>query len=80
SRSTATLIGDESLSGRPMRRVTGPLSQMGARIGNAGTGMRCWPACWRASRSTATLIGDESLSGRPMRRVTGPLSQMGARI
>ncbi|EMR4108303.1 TPA: 3-phosphoshikimate 1-carboxyvinyltransferase [Stenotrophomonas maltophilia] len=27
-----TLIGDESLSGRPMRRVTGPLSQMGARI------------------------------------------------
>ncbi|HFK2919552.1 TPA: 3-phosphoshikimate 1-carboxyvinyltransferase [Stenotrophomonas maltophilia] len=27
-----TLIGDESLSGRPMRRVTGPLSQMGAKI------------------------------------------------
>lgn len=27
-----TLIGDESLSSRPMRRVTGPLSQMGARI------------------------------------------------
>lgn len=27
-----TLIGDESLSGRPMRRVTDPLSQMGARI------------------------------------------------
>ncbi|HDS1074395.1 TPA: 3-phosphoshikimate 1-carboxyvinyltransferase [Stenotrophomonas maltophilia] len=27
-----TLIGDESLSGRPMRRVTGPLSLMGARI------------------------------------------------
>ena len=26
-----TLIGDESLSGRPMRRVTGPLSQMGAK-------------------------------------------------
>jgi len=27
-----TLVGDESLSGRPMRRVTGPLSQMGAKI------------------------------------------------
>lgn len=27
-----TLIGDESLSGRPMRRVTGPLAQMGAKI------------------------------------------------
>lgn len=28
----ATLIGDESLSKRPMRRVTDPLGQMGARI------------------------------------------------
>ncbi|WP_340569602.1 3-phosphoshikimate 1-carboxyvinyltransferase [Stenotrophomonas sp. G106K1] len=27
-----TLVGDESLSGRPMRRVTAPLSQMGAKI------------------------------------------------
>ncbi len=27
-----TLIGDESLSKRPMRRVSGPLSEMGARI------------------------------------------------
>lgn len=34
-----TLVGDESLSMRPMRRVTGPLSQMGAMIdtGDAGT-------------------------------------------
>ncbi|MDO4501833.1 MAG: 3-phosphoshikimate 1-carboxyvinyltransferase [Coriobacteriia bacterium] len=28
----ATLQGDESLSRRPMRRITGPLSQMGARF------------------------------------------------
>jgi len=28
----STLVGDASLSGRPMRRVTGPLSKMGARI------------------------------------------------
>lgn len=28
----STLVGDESLSRRPMRRVTGPLAQMGARI------------------------------------------------
>ena len=28
----ATLVGDESLSARPMRRVTGPLARMGARI------------------------------------------------
>jgi 3-phosphoshikimate 1-carboxyvinyltransferase len=33
-----TLIGDESLSGRPMRRVTGPLSQMGARIDTESDG------------------------------------------
>jgi 3-phosphoshikimate 1-carboxyvinyltransferase len=29
---TATLIGDESLSGRPMRRVIEPLTRMGGRI------------------------------------------------
>lgn len=29
---TATLIGDRSLSGRPMRRVAAPLTAMGARI------------------------------------------------
>jgi len=28
----ATLTGDQSLSGRPMRRITDPLAQMGARI------------------------------------------------
>jgi 3-phosphoshikimate 1-carboxyvinyltransferase len=28
----ATLVGDRSLSGRPMRRVTDPLARMGARI------------------------------------------------
>jgi len=35
----STLVGDASLSRRPMRRVTGPLSQMGARIdtGDDGT-------------------------------------------
>ena len=34
----STLIGDESLSGRPMRRVTGPLSQMGAKIDTESDG------------------------------------------
>jgi len=32
----ATLAGDESLTGRPMRRVTEPLRAMGARIGATG--------------------------------------------
>jgi len=30
---TTTLVGDASLSGRPMRRVMAPLTEMGARIG-----------------------------------------------
>ncbi len=36
---TVTLVGDESLSARPMRRVTEPLSKMGARFvtSDAGT-------------------------------------------
>ncbi len=33
-----TLVGDESLSGRPMRRITGPLSQMGAKIDTEADG------------------------------------------
>ena len=33
-----TLVGDESLSGRPMRRVTGPLAQMGAKIDTESDG------------------------------------------
>lgn len=37
-RFTSTLIGDESLSKRPMRRVTEPLEQMGARILTTGHG------------------------------------------
>lgn len=32
----ATITGDESLSGRPMRRITGPLSGMGARVRELG--------------------------------------------
>jgi len=34
----STLIGDASLSGRPMRRVTDPLTQMGARIDSTAKG------------------------------------------
>ncbi|MCC8536387.1 3-phosphoshikimate 1-carboxyvinyltransferase [Xanthomonas axonopodis pv. poinsettiicola] len=34
----SVLVGDESLSKRPMRRVTGPLAQMGARIQTQGDG------------------------------------------
>ena len=33
-----TLVGDESLSRRPMRRITEPLARMGARIETAGGG------------------------------------------
>lgn len=33
-----TLTGDSSLSGRPMRRVTTPLADMGARINTSGAG------------------------------------------
>ncbi len=33
-----TLTGDGSLNGRPMRRVTDPLAQMGAHIGTTDTG------------------------------------------
>jgi len=35
----STLIGDESLSKRPMRRVTEPLAKMGARIETEGGGL-----------------------------------------
>jgi len=35
----STLIGDESLSRRPMYRVTGPLEAMGARIESASNGL-----------------------------------------
>lgn len=35
----STLVGDASLSKRPMRRVTEPLAQMGARIDTAGGGL-----------------------------------------
>lgn len=34
----STLVGDASLSKRPMRRVTGPLAQMGARIDTQADG------------------------------------------
>jgi 3-phosphoshikimate 1-carboxyvinyltransferase len=33
-----TLVGDKSLSSRPMKRVTGPLAQMGANIETTGDG------------------------------------------
>ncbi|HEY0019683.1 MAG TPA: 3-phosphoshikimate 1-carboxyvinyltransferase [Longimicrobium sp.] len=33
---TCTLTGDDSLRGRPMRRITGPLARMGARFREAG--------------------------------------------
>jgi len=33
-----TLVGDESLSKRPMRRVIGPLARMGAKIAGQGAG------------------------------------------
>ena len=37
-RFATTLVGDESLSKRPMRRVIAPLSRMGAKITGRGTG------------------------------------------
>jgi len=38
---TTTLVGDASLSGRPMRRIAEPLGLMGARL--EGRGERCTP-------------------------------------
>jgi len=35
----SVLVGDESLSRRPMRRITGPLARMGARIDTEGGGL-----------------------------------------
>ncbi len=35
----ATFIGDESLSSRPMRRITEPLSQMGIQVSDNGDGL-----------------------------------------
>lgn len=40
---TSELFGDESLSGRPMGRITDPLSQMGARIETLGQKPGCAP-------------------------------------
>ena len=42
-RFATTLVGDESLSKRPMRRVIEPLSQMGALIKGQGTGADVTP-------------------------------------
>ncbi len=39
----STLIGDESLSGRPMNRIIGPLTQMGAKITARGGRPGCAP-------------------------------------
>lgn len=36
---TATFTGDESLSSRPMRRITEPLSQMGIQVSDNGDGL-----------------------------------------
>ena len=44
---TATLIGDDSLSRRPMRRVAEPLERMGARIDTTGG---CLPATVQGGR------------------------------
>ncbi len=38
---TIVLTGDESLRGRPMDRIAGPLTEMGARV--SGSGERCLP-------------------------------------
>ena len=48
----ATLTGDESLSGRPMRRVTDPLSEMGAKIESTEKGT-----------APLTIRGQQSLQG-----------------
>lgn len=42
-RFATTLVGDESLSKRPMRRVIEPLAQMGAQIAGQGTGIDVTP-------------------------------------
>ncbi len=42
-RFASTLVGDDSLSKRPMRRVMEPLAAMGARITGIGTGVNVTP-------------------------------------
>ncbi len=42
-RFATTLVGDESLSKRPMRRVIEPLAQMGAKIAGQGSGVDATP-------------------------------------
>ena len=42
-RFATTLVGDESLSKRPMRRVIEPLAQMGGKISGQGTGIDVTP-------------------------------------
>jgi 3-phosphoshikimate 1-carboxyvinyltransferase len=49
----SVLVGDESLSRRPMRRVVEPLTRMGARVGAAAGGMP--PLIIRANKSLQAI-------------------------
>jgi 3-phosphoshikimate 1-carboxyvinyltransferase len=68
---SATLTGDASLRRRPMRRVTEPLEQMGARVSPAGAdhlplsirGGRLTPLEWELPVSSAQLKGALLLAG-----------------
>jgi 3-phosphoshikimate 1-carboxyvinyltransferase len=79
----STLIGDRSLSRRPMRRIIGPLSQMGARfeaadddrppltvIGAALDGIEYAPEVPSAQVKSAVLLAGLQARGRS--RVTEP--------
>ena len=74
---TATLVGDRSLSGRPMRRVAAPLTAMGARIdlqeggrppltitGGALTGITHTPEVPSAQIKSAVLLAGLGAAGR----------------
>ncbi|HUU36530.1 MAG TPA: 3-phosphoshikimate 1-carboxyvinyltransferase, partial [Vicinamibacterales bacterium] len=59
---TATLVGDASLTGRPMHRVMAPLSEMGARF-EAGEGGRP-PLCVTGGRLTGITHRPEAPSAQ----------------
>src|SRR3954471_15050917 len=58
---TATMIGDESLSRRPMRRVIAPLERMGARIDATGG---CPPITVHGTRLRAIAHAPETPSAQ----------------
>ena len=78
---TATLVGDESLSRRPMRRVIEPLTRMGARIESAD-GHAPLTVHWRTTARNCLRAGRPERPGEergPARRPSGDRDDVGHR-